>query len=358
MTLSGARLGSYIAWEAHRGYLIVAAVLLTLIGLISMMEELQKVGDGAYHASDAVFVVLAGLPSRMITLLPFVALLGTLFALGEMARHSELVAIAAAGVSRRGIAFWVAVPAILWSIAAMSFDGELAAPWYRQAMLTRSLRISQNANVLSGSGFWARGDDRFVNIGQLEAGTVPRDIRIYEFDAARHLVSLKRAGFGQVMADGTWRLFEVSERRFGTPTGPDARAPGQVWEPLWGRETPLEPAPLDSLSLLELSRYVGYLERTMQSARQAQTVLWRRAMLPVSMIVMALLAVPFAAGTARSARLGVRLASGVAVGLGFFLGDQLVLNMGLLLGAPAALTAVLPLALVGLVWLVLHRRRI
>ena len=304
-----------------------------------------------------MFVVLAGLPSRMITLLPFVALLGTLFALGEMARRSELVAMAAAGVSRQRIALWVAVPAIVWSILAMAFDGGLAAPWYRQAMLTRSLRISQNANVLSGSGFWARGDTRFVNIGQLEAGTVPRDIRIYEFDAAHHLVSVKQAGLGQVLPNGAWRLFEVTERRFGSPAPPQALAQGQLWEPLWGRDTPLEPVPLDSLSLAELSRYVGYLERTLQSARQAQTVLWRRAMLPVAMIVMALIAVPFAAGTARSSRLGMRLATGAAVGLGFFLGDQLVLNMGLLLGAPAAVTAVLPLALAVVLFLVLQRRK-
>ena len=202
MNVRGTKLGAYVAWEAHRGYLLVAAILLVLIGLISLMEELQKVGDGAYHSSDAMFVVLAGLPSRMITLLPFVALLGTLFALGEMARRSELVAMAAAGVSRQRIALWVAVPAIVWSILAMAFDGGLAAPWYRQAMLTRSLRISQNANVLSGSGFWARGDTRFVNIGQLEAGTVPRDIRIYEFDAAHHLVSVKQAGLGQVLPNG------------------------------------------------------------------------------------------------------------------------------------------------------------
>ena len=356
MTINGARLGTYVAWESHRGYLLVGAILLALIGLISLMEELQKVGDGAYHGRDAVFVVLAGLPSRMVTLMPFVALLGTLFALGELARRSELVAMAAAGFSRRGIAFWIAVPAVLWSGLAMWFDAELAAPWYRQAMLTRSLRLSENANVLSGSGFWARGGQRFVNIGQLEAGTVPRDIRIYEFDAARHLVSVKEAGLGQVLSNGSWRLFEVNERRFGSPAAPDARAAGQIWEPLWGRDTPLEPVPLDSLSLPELSRYVGYLERTMQSARQAQTVLWRRLMLPFSMIIMALIAVPFAAGTARSTRLGMRLALGAAVGLGFFLGDQLVLNLGLLLGAPALVTALLPLLLAVALFAFLQRR--
>ena len=358
MTLNGARLGCYIAWESHRGYLLIAAIVLTLIGLISMMEELQKVGAGAYHTRDAVLVMLAGLPSRMITLLPFVALLGTLFALGELARRSELVAMAAAGMSRRRIAFWVAVPAVLWASLAMWFDTELAAPWYRQAMLTRSLRVAENANVLSGSGFWARGDNRFVNIGQLEAGTVPRDIRIYEFDASRHLVSVKQAGFAQVLKNGSWRLYEVSERRFGTPGAPNSRASGQSWVPLWGRDTPLEAVPLDSLSLSELSHYVDYLQRTMQSARQAQTVLWRRTMLPLSMVVMALIAVPFAAGSSRSSRVGLRLAYGVGVGLAFFLGDQLVLNLGLLLGAPAVVTAVLPLLLaMSLFFLLLRRNR-
>ena len=338
------RLGLYVSVEAHRGYFLVSMVVLVLLGLIGVLEELQDVGDGAYDTSAAVFVVLASLPSRLISFLPFVALLGSLFALGELARRNELVVLGAVGVSRRRIAFWIAVPALLWSGLGMWLDGEVAAPLYRQAMLTRSLRVAEDANVLSGSGFWARGDNRVVNMAQLEAGTIPRDIRIYEFAADGGLLRVREAGFAQILQSGNWRLFDVRERRFGRTDGKRTQD-GDIWEPLWGRDAPLEPVPLDSLSLAELARFVRYLDRTMQSSRQAETVFWRRAMLPALTVVMALLAVPFGAGSARSSRIGRRLATGAAVGLGFFLVDQLLLNAGLLLQIPAWLTASMPILL-------------
>ncbi len=351
------RLGVYVSLEAHRGYVLVAMVVLVLLGLIGLLEELQDVGDGAYDTTDAVFVVLASLPSRLISFLPFVALLGSLFALGELARRNELVALATLGVSRGRLAFWIAVPALMWSGVGLYLDGEVAAPLYRQAMLTRSLRVADDANVLSGSGFWARGNDTVVNIAELEAGTVPRDIRIYDVAPDGRLRSAREAGFAQVLGDGDWRLHDVRERRFGDTTGTRTRD-GDTWEPLWGRDAPIEPVPLDSLSLPELARYVRYLVRTEQSSRQAETVLWRRAMLPPATLIMALLAVPFGAGSARSSRIGRRLATGAAVGLAFFLADQMLLNVGLLLQVPAWLTALTPVVLgLGLFALLQRRTR-
>lgn len=365
----GLHLQRYLAEEIGRACLLTLVVFATLLGLTAYLEEAQDVGDGAYTALDALFVVAASLPSQLLGFLPFVVLFGTLLGLGDLSRRHELIAVASTGIAPARIALAVAMPALLWSLLALPLDSLVAAPLYRDAMLTRSLRLADDANVLSGTGFWARGDGRIVNVGGLQAGAVPRDVRIYQFDAEQRLARVTEAAFASPHADGHWQLHEVNVRRFGHVAGSGVGgADGAIddatvaadgtldWRPFFGGRVFLEPVPLGSLSLQELARHVRYLEQTRQASRQAETVLWRRILLPLTTVVMAVIAVPFALGAPRGSRLAMRLGAGAVVGLGYFVVDQVLMNYGLLSGLPPPLTALLPVAVVMAVMVLVGRR--
>jgi lipopolysaccharide export system permease protein len=360
VTRIGLHLQRYLAAETARAGLLVLAVFGALLGLIAYLEEAQEVGDGAYTALDALFVVAASLPSQLLGFLPFVVLFGTLLGLADLSRRHELIAIASTGVSPVRLGVAVALPALAWAALALPLDSWLAAPLYRDAMLTRSLRLADDADVLSGSGFWARGDQRFVNVAGLQAGAVPRDVRIYEFDAQRRLARVTEAAFASPQPDGHWQLQGVHVRRYADlPDSPDpvAGADGTLaWRPFFGDRASLQPVPLGSLSIAELARHVRYLEQTRQASRQAETVLWRRMLLPLSTVVMAIIAVPFALGAPRGSGFALRIVGGAGVGLGYFVGDQVLLNYGLLSGLPPPLTALLPVAGVAVVMALVVRR--
>ena len=86
---------------------IVAAVAFVLLGFLALfaffdlINELEDVGRGGYRLQHAVAFVLLGLPSHVYELMPIAALIGSIYALSQLASHSEYTAMRAAGLGRR-----------------------------------------------------------------------------------------------------------------------------------------------------------------------------------------------------------------------------------------------------------------
>ena len=89
----------YLAGSLLRGYLPVLAVFLAVFSLLAFIEELDQVGKGRYTLIGAGEVLLLTFPSRFVFLAPFIALLGSIMALGGLANGRELIAMQASGVS-------------------------------------------------------------------------------------------------------------------------------------------------------------------------------------------------------------------------------------------------------------------
>ena len=93
----------YLMQQISVGLLIAAAVLLPLFCFFDLIEQMEDIGEGFYTASDAFFIVLLLLPRRLFQLLPFIALIGNVIALGRLALNSEIIAMRAAGLSPASI---------------------------------------------------------------------------------------------------------------------------------------------------------------------------------------------------------------------------------------------------------------
>ena len=89
----------YIAIQVAAGLLIATAVLLPLFSFFDLLEQLDDVGKGTYRTVDAFLYTAMLLPRRFIQIAPFIALLGTVAALGSLAVNSELIAMRTAGLS-------------------------------------------------------------------------------------------------------------------------------------------------------------------------------------------------------------------------------------------------------------------
>ncbi len=75
----------YLAGSLLRGYLPVLSILLAVFSLLAFVEELDQVGKGRYTLMGAGEVLLLTIPSRLVLLAPFIALLGSIMALGGLA---------------------------------------------------------------------------------------------------------------------------------------------------------------------------------------------------------------------------------------------------------------------------------
>jgi len=309
------------------------------------VAELDHV-DENYRVLDALGYVILTLPQRTLELAPVTLLLGTLIALATLARHNELTAMAAAGVTRLRLLRGIAGPTFLM-VALLALVSEyVSAPLYQLAETRRGSLRSGGADLLDGRGLWSKDGRRIVNVRELRLGRIPSSIELYEF---RPDGALQRA----IHADhafaptGTrrWTLVDVDYTEWTGGHESRRRLDRLELGPFWlAGELPVLSVSTAAMSLSSLHAYIAYLEDTGQDTGPWELALWRKAVAPPTAGVMALLAVPVGATTrpGRRAGFGRRMAAGVAIGLLFYLGARIIQAGGQLLGLDVALIALTP----------------
>ena len=75
-------LDRYIGLALARGALLVILVLLPLFTLLDLVRQLDEIGTGSYGLLDAILYEVFLMPTYLLNLVPFTALLGTSMALG------------------------------------------------------------------------------------------------------------------------------------------------------------------------------------------------------------------------------------------------------------------------------------
>lgn len=336
-------LDRYIMMETLKGYALALVILLAPVSLIELLEQFEDVGDHAYTGAHAVGFVVLTMPTKAIALLPFAILLGALYGLANLARRSELTIIRNLGVANVRIALPVMVSAGLLLGLAVALDNYLASPLSRTAALSREFFLAEEGELLSGSGFWARSEHTYVNVGSLKWGQVPGDIRIFELDEGGHVARVTQAAYAKVdEQNDNWLLVDVDTRDFEGAQVSREIIPELPWKPFWLASVPMQTLPFESLSLGELREYIQYLQSSGQQTHRARLNLWQRFTLPLTGLGMAFLAVPFAIGGARDRSFTRKLATGAMVGIGFYLGTQITASAALLAEIEPALIALIP----------------
>lgn len=336
------RLDRYLVSRVLLGCLLAGALLVPLFSFLDLVEQLEDVGQAAFGVGDALLQVALTLPRRVAQLMPFLALLGTVAVLGELAARHELTALWAAGVSPARVAGAV-LRAALMLVALLVVLEQLAAPWLDQ----RALQARNQALGTDGApslGWWLRDRDTILRIGEMRDGRIPADLEIFELADGPRLERHLQAASADLLADGHWRLRQVTVRDFDGK--PPRQADSMGWQPLADAAAVARlQRPPESLSLAELWRFAGYLQAADRSAGRYLLVFWQKLAAGLITVGLMLLALPFAVTNPR-AGLGARLLAGGVTGLAVYLGAQIAGNLGLLTGLPPAAVALGPAVLV------------
>lgn len=335
-------LDRYLAVEVLKASLLAVAALTALDAFFGLIIELEDIGRRAYDVGDAFAYVGLTLPRRIMEVLPTGALIGCLLGLGGMAARSELVAIRAAGVSILRIAWGVAKAGLVLVLVAAVL-GEYVAPW--SETYATNLRTTAQRDVSSGhpqQGVWLRDGADYVRIGYVYPDGAMVNVAVYAFDDQRRLVeavSAERATFG----GDRWTLHGATRSRL-TDTGVVSERSATLERP-----TLLDPALVQvvmlkpqNLTASALHRYVAHLEALGEDPRRYAQAFWSKLTAPLQGLVMLLVALPFAFGSARNAPLGRRLVIGIVVGLLFHLATRLFSQAGHAFDLNPVLSASLP----------------
>lgn len=336
--------------ERYIGIQVIQAILLIALGLLGidvffyLINELRFVGKGDYTLLSAFTFVALTIPRKVYIMFPWSALIGTLMALGQLAKHSELVAMRSAGISIRKISVAVLQAALLLTIM-IALLGEIVAPYSeRIAQQTKTLALSQGQAIQTQFGVWIRHENEFIHIGQVTSAKKLQNITRYVLNEGQEIKEVSFAKTANKLNNDSWLLTDIE----GTVFHPDKT------EKLALKERHLKDL-LDS-EILATSG-IKHLERlSMRSLWQAiksrsdnelntqdyQLAFWTKLIWPFAILVMVFLAIPFAFGPLRSSSMGLKLIVGILVGFGFHTLNQIFAPLTIVVNFPPFLAALTP----------------
>jgi lipopolysaccharide export system permease protein len=337
----------YIGKDVLLGTLLVFAALLSLFAFFDLIHELGDVGRGDYTISAALLFVALHVPARLYELFPVAALIGTLFAVAQLVANSEYTVMRASGMSVLQLAWSVLRVGIPLAVATFLAGEYVAPPAERLAQTVRAVSSGGGARVVAqqfASGFWFKQDLTFVNIRRVLADMTLLGVRIYEFDRDLRLKSVRVAESGRYRPDGRWQLENVKSTEIGADSTRVTSTSTFEWE------TVLRPSLLnvyqvtpERLELNALYDNIQVLAGSAQKTSRFEIAFWNKVFYPASVLVMMILALPFAHFQRRQGGFGFRLFAGTMLGLTFFLLGRLFSNLGLLNDWPPLFSAVFPL---------------
>jgi lipopolysaccharide export system permease protein len=353
----------YIGRDVLSATLLIFAALVMLFAFFDLIHELGDVGRNGYTISAALLFVTLNIPSRIYELAPVAALIGTLFGLAQLVSNSEYTVMRASGMSLAQIAWSVLRVGIPLAAATFLAGEYLAPPAERIAQTIRSSGDSAARVVAQqfASGFWFKQDLTFVNIRTVLADMSLTGIRMYEFGDDLRLKVVRVAQSGTFVGNGQWKLENVKS----TEIGPDATrvttAPVYMWA------TVLRPSILnvyqvapERLEIGALYDNIRVLGNNAQKTSRFEIAFWNKIFYPAAVLVMMVLALPFAHFQRRQGGVGFRIFAGTMIGLSFFLLGRLFSNLGVLNDWPPLFSAVFPLAVftamaLGMLWYIERR---
>ncbi|TAN49331.1 MAG: LPS export ABC transporter permease LptG [Methylococcaceae bacterium] len=333
----------YIGWEVIKGAAVAVLVLLSLLNFFSFTDELGDLGKGGYHLKQIFLYLLLMSPRNFYELMPPAALIGSLFTLGAMANHQELVAMRAGGVSIRAI-IWAVMRAGLCLVAVALLVGEFIAPKAEQeAQMFRATAQQKRVAMRTEHGLWLRDQNTYINIRQIGSMDALADINLYEMDDKQHLVRAVHADKAVYDNAGRWHLRGISRSellkdRVNVTTTDEAEW-GSLLDPALLSVVVINP---ENLSISDLLRYIVHMRNNSQNTQPYELALWGRLVTPVSTLVMLFVAVPFILNIRARVGVGQRIVLGTLIGLGFNLFDKIFSHLALIYELNPFFAAVFP----------------
>lgn len=351
----------HLAREIHGATFLVLAAFLALFAFFDLIHEMEDVGRGGYELRHALGYVTLTLPGRVYEILPVAVLIGSLYALTLLARHSEITVLRASGLST-GVLLGALAKIGSVFVALTFIIGEFVAPPAERA--AQELRLAATSSLVAQefrSGLWVKDGLSFINVRDVLPDTSLRGVRVYAFDENYRLRSISEAEKGSYVPPDHWQLTNVVQTLF---EGEQASVQKQD-ELKW--VSALNPGILsvllvvpERMSLVTLYQYIRHLSDNRQKTQRYEIAMWKKLVYPLATLVMMALALPFAYRHDRMTAVSVKVFAGVMLGILFHMLNGMFSHLGVINSWRPLVAATTPsimflLAAGGMLWWVERR---
>lgn len=344
------KIDRYIIGHVFAFIALVAFALLAIYSFVGFLQDMDDVGKGKFGVLQLMLFTFMMMPSGLYTLLPIIAMLGTLMGLGTLAGQSELTAMRAAGVSL--LRMGGATLAAGFAIGLFGYVlGDWIAPEAQRAALDYKFtaRDGYPSHLGGQRAVWLRDGDSVFHIKQLIAQDHIADVDVFTLAADMSMTSTYRVQDGRYI-NGEWHFTDVRKTLLTLDSASTEHLPKLVWKGSLSPEVlHLLLLKADSLTMPGLLRLIGYLDGNHLDSTRYRIEMWRKLVAPVTVMSLMLFAIPFVLGSPRSSGAGQRLLIGILIGVSFYVLNEVSVNLGQIYQWTPFLSAAIPTLLLTVV---------
>ena len=332
----------YIAKQLISMVLLVAVALLGVDLFFYLINELRFVGQGNYGILQALMFVGLTIPRKLYIMFHWSALLGSLLALGNLARNNELVAMRAAAISIHTISKAALKGALLLAVLVVCCGEVIAPVTERMAQQKKTQALSSGQATQTEFGIWVRDENEFLHVGHMVGGDI-KQVTKYTFDKELNLQESLFAERAYPVKDG-WALENVTGTKF-LAQHTKAFKQDKIIVPKLLKVEILQASQvkhLERLSIKHLQHIIQQREANDLNVQIYQVALWNKIFQPLAVIVMVYLGIPFVFGPLKRASTGLKLLTGVLVGFGFHVVHSIFVQLPTVINLAPAFAMAIP----------------
>ncbi len=332
----------YLATTLFKGSVLVLFTIVSLSLFFTMITQLDNLGKGQFGGMEFTQYILLLAPGMTVYFLPIAVLLGSMLSLGSLASNSELIALQASGLSLLQFIKIVAQAALVLAIFAFCLENFVVPYSETAAGDIKSSALASRASMKSKRGLWIKDGHNIIFIEQLFPNGNARNIEIYHLDDNDRL-QMKTFADKAISRQQGWLLMAVKKTIITPASVTQTSLDSELYKGELSDQL-LQSLVIDSrqMSILDLYGYIGFLQQNHLNHSAESLSFWRKIYYPITIMIMAIMAIPFVIGSQRSSNTGQRLMIGIVLGLSYTILDKLLIQLGEQFSLPAVLNAFLP----------------
>jgi LPS export ABC transporter permease LptG/LPS export ABC transporter permease LptF len=303
---------------------IAVFVLISVLAIFDIVEIFEKIDDIFENKSSILYLfkyLYYEQPQILGYIIPVAILITTLLTIAIMTKNNEITAMKAAGIS----IFRIIRPLIIIGLVASALNFFLHEDVIPEAnrQTKKIWEIDVNKNVPKGlstqNQIWYRAEGNKIFNIKLMIGDVNTmfGVTIFEFDKQFAIQQIFVADSAKWNEKGFWDMRKVRIRKFLADGNIDIKEYNSMTYKTV--ETPAdfmkEDQVPEEMNISELKKYIVKLEQAGYSTNEQKTKLHNKLAVPLTSLIMVLIAIPFALKVGKSgamAGIGVSIAIGIS----------------------------------------------
>jgi lipopolysaccharide export system permease protein len=331
-----------------------------ILGLDVISAIVDQIGEleGDYQFANALQYVAWTLPGRAYNQMGFSALVGCMVGLGTLAGTSELTVMRAAGVSIGRIAWAVMKPVLLLIVVGFALAEFVIPLTNQEAENRKAMALGDLDAVGLQHGLWIQERGEFVHFNAALPSGDLFGITRYRFDDQRQLQRVVFSERGSFQGK-QWLLENNRETSFRADTALGSERQRETWQTEISPElfSLVVPMPSD-LSPRSLWSYGKFLDRKGEESGRYWLEFWKKLLQPLTIASLVMVAISFIFGPLREVTTGLRVFTGVIVGIVFQTVQDMLGPSSVVFGFSPFIAVLLPiLACFAVGWFLLKRAR-